>query len=738
MSLTEIDTDGAETAVQVRLLGIAPGLETPVDVTPAAQAGQPIVSLIVQAQPGLRFGKRYRLDLTDAILDLDPDFDGGPRPLVPYSTEFTTANLAAARSQGSFPTAGVVFQDGYAYLVESTFTHGTLKVYDVRDPARPEPVPSADRPIENRPIDVAARPRRLVVGTTVPARSLPSNLHVFDISRPDDPQWVGAASVSNGVLDGTLRRVVLRGNYAYGLVYRKGVQVVDLRQAEANVAATGGPSQPAYWSMRRALNTDGQGFGMDAIVATIPLPLNTQVQWYPHDLDVGDYVLDNRPQPLVVVGAEERLARTCPLLVGSALGARVESSTRLRTTGGQDLCPMLVALGRVAGRDVAVLGVAYGPLSDAANGYGVAVVDLADPRSPQLLGLTRLELPDLADLVLDGESALVSSASGGTEVVSLQSPDRPYPAGRIDNLSGRLTVGGEGTYLSSGGSYSSSPAGGLHVAGGTPCNLLDLREERLMLEVVRDPVDGTLCGGGDVLVFNVCEASHVTLRIDGRLESLSLDGQAAAPISELPLAPGLAQRERPLRHDRHRPRHREAVRAQRPEPGRHLGHGRAAGHDPEQAAQQAGAPGRPHVREGRRPLRRPRGAPGDRRQDPGPPPRPRADAHLLERRARRGRPCRGGLGLQLRRRREPDELRALQRQHGRRRRPGVPLLRRRPAFHAAARLPRPAQPPAGHGLRVRRQGGRASTTSASRWIRRSPRARGGSSAASSRTATASS
>ena len=37
-----------------------------------------------------------------------------------------------------------------------------------------------------------------------------------------------------------------------------------------------------------------------------------------------------------------------------------------------------------------------------------------------------------------------------------------------------------------------------------------------MLEVVRDPVDGTLCGGGDVLVFNVCEASRVTLRIDGR------------------------------------------------------------------------------------------------------------------------------------------------------------------------------------------------------------------------------
>ena len=92
----------------------------------------------------------------------------------------------------------------------------------------------------------------------------------------------------------------MHGDYAYGLVHRKGVQVVDLRVAEANFAATGGPTQYAYWTMRSALNTDGQGFGMNAVVATIPLPVDSQVQWYPHDLDAGDYVLDNQPQPLVV------------------------------------------------------------------------------------------------------------------------------------------------------------------------------------------------------------------------------------------------------------------------------------------------------------------------------------------------------------------------------------------------------------------------------------------------------
>ena len=83
---------------------------------------------------------RYRLDLGDTIEDLDPSGDGGPRSLVPYSTEFTTAKLAAATSQGSFPTPGVAFQDGFAYLAENAFTHGTLQVYDVRDPALPEEV----------------------------------------------------------------------------------------------------------------------------------------------------------------------------------------------------------------------------------------------------------------------------------------------------------------------------------------------------------------------------------------------------------------------------------------------------------------------------------------------------------------------------------------------------------------------------------------------------------------------
>ena len=90
---------------------------------------------------------------------------------------------------------------------------------------------------------------------------------------------------------------------------------------------------------------------------------------------------------------------------------------------------MRVALGRAGGRDVAVLGVVLGVTSYASTETGVAVYDVADPLDPQFLGFTRLELPDISDVVLDGDQALVASARGGTEMVNIENPDRPYSAG---------------------------------------------------------------------------------------------------------------------------------------------------------------------------------------------------------------------------------------------------------------------------------------------------------------------
>ena len=538
--LYESEGGGAETLVPARLLAVAPGSQAAIDVTDTAQAGQAVVSLVIQAVPGLRYGKKYRLELTDAIMDLDSTVSGSDKPLVPYTTDFETYTLAAATTQDSFPSPGVAVQDGWAYLVRNDMIRGTLKVFDVRGPGVPTERLTAQRSITNRPVDLAVKPERLVVGTSVPARSTPSNVHVFDISRPDDPVWVGAASVSNGVLDGDLRRLVMRGNYVYALAYRKGVQTVDIRKAEENFRNAGAPSTVTYWRMITDLSGDGQGFGMNAVVSTIPLPVDFQTYWYPHDLDVGDYVVNGRTEPVVFLGAEERRAGTCWLRAGSPLRAAIISDLQLRTAEGQDLCPIQVALGRAAGREVAVLGVALGQSSYAGLGHGLAIVDVSDPLNPVLVGFTRVGVPDISDVTLDGDQALVASLRSGTEVVNIESLDRPYVAGRIEGLSGRLAVAEGPVYYSTGGGYADAPEGGLHVADLDPqCDLLDLRDESLLLDVVRDPLDGTFCGGGDVLAFRVCQGSRVTLQIDGSVPVLSLDGEAPRTLSEVPLAPGL-------------------------------------------------------------------------------------------------------------------------------------------------------------------------------------------------------
>jgi hypothetical protein len=329
VTLLERDKDGTETSRSVRLIGVQPGSALVPDLTDPLQA---VVSVTIQPVPGLDYDKTYRIELRDGIVDLDEPSAASSKPLVPYSLEFKTVALPPATGQGTFASPGLVVQDGFAYLVQNELTRGTLKVFDVRKPMAPVPVPSADRYVANRPIDLAGSSHRIIVGTTATNKSLPSNLQVFDTTQPSDPRWVGAASVSNGVVDGALVRLVVRGHYAYALTQRKGVQTVDVRKAEDNFAATGGPGTVAYIKMVMALSTDGQGFGQDAVVSTIPLPVNASVSWLPFDLDVGDYPLGGRMKPVVFVAAEDFHPQPsqCSLLVGNPEAAAIVTRVNLR------------------------------------------------------------------------------------------------------------------------------------------------------------------------------------------------------------------------------------------------------------------------------------------------------------------------------------------------------------------------------------------------------------------------
>src|SRR5262249_38337608 len=138
---------------------------------------------------------------------------------------------------------------------------GQLHIFDVTDPATPSEVLDPPMRIFYPPRDLAAGAddsgaKTLVIATSPKVYyksegdlvlftelvSTPSQLFVYDVSS-DVPQWMGAASLTQNILDGYPNRVVLKGSSAYVATPRKGIQVVDLAAARTDFPAAGfGPA----------------------------------------------------------------------------------------------------------------------------------------------------------------------------------------------------------------------------------------------------------------------------------------------------------------------------------------------------------------------------------------------------------------------------------------------------------------------------------------------------------------
>ena len=86
---------------------------------------------------------------------------------------------------------------------------------------------------------------------------------------------------------------------AYTTTTRQGIQVVDVPLAIRLFDDAGGDT----FRVRVPLNTDGQGFGQAAVVATIPILKENGQPAYVGDLKVGD-LRDGFVQPIVVAVSE--------------------------------------------------------------------------------------------------------------------------------------------------------------------------------------------------------------------------------------------------------------------------------------------------------------------------------------------------------------------------------------------------------------------------------------------------
>ena len=70
------------------------------------------------------------------------------------------------------------------------------------------------------------------------------------------------------------------------------------------------------------------------------------------------------------------------------------------------------------------------------------------------------------------------------------------------------------------------------------CSLLTVEKLKLKVDVVRDPLSGSTCGGGDTLRFALCRQARVTVQLRGAPFTASLDGQAVRALTDVVLAPG--------------------------------------------------------------------------------------------------------------------------------------------------------------------------------------------------------
>jgi hypothetical protein len=459
----------------------------------SAGAQKTITALTIEPKRQLKFGRTYRIKLKDGIFDLDNTLPGAapaPRALVPYEISFTTLQPQALTDPGmGFSSPGIVSLGDRAYVVENNFINGVLRVFDISDPASPTEISSAQRQMAGRPMDLDVQDdgnggANVTVVTGPVDSSFPSNLRVYHVpaSPPSstnasttlESRWVAGATLTSTAAQGIVRRVAVRGGFAYTLTTFKGLQVIDLAFARQLFTQGGGDTS----RIRVPFNTDGMGFGHEAVVATIPIykgtpppPPQLPRHAFLADLQVADLV-DGIRQPLVVATGDMGLAivnpQTAQVLFNGGSSGTSWPSAAFR---GQAL-----AVTRIGDADMAII-VGRTQAGGIQTRYVLLAVDVSDPRHPVLRG----ELADLADdpsdvhftqglaIVANG----IATAAGSTRatIVNVEDPASPFLAGTIADMGGRLALTGQEVVLSA---MPSSTGGNVYL-GGIRAAALDIR-----------------------------------------------------------------------------------------------------------------------------------------------------------------------------------------------------------------------------------------------------------------------
>jgi hypothetical protein len=292
----------------------------------------------------------------------------------------------------------------------------------------------------------------------------------------------------------------MKDQFIYTSTAFKGLQVIDIQQAINEFQAT----PPLQFG--GAITTEGNGFALDTVVNTIPVPLPLQngagnvltFQALMMDVKAADYATapadPNNPSapvptqtfivatgrlPLVVADPQQGGldAVVFPPKDGSGIALRddplIDGVTgKFKLTQGTAVAlgsiPVIDALGNSVSQPVAVV-VGYG------NGIPLlGVVNMTNPKTPATQGF--VQLIDKAkrpvfpiDVILKDSLAVVGTSLNEVLLVDLTDPRNPFVAGQIDGaangpnqvLGDRLALTVDGILVTS--SFNAG-IGGIHTA----------------------------------------------------------------------------------------------------------------------------------------------------------------------------------------------------------------------------------------------------------------------------------
>lgn len=511
--------DAGNNSPSVLLIGVRPdgSIASPVG------AGDFITSLTVQPLAGLKFNEKYTLTLNNGIIDQNQDSSGNPLHLATFVLIFTTfgpQKLDSNTDQFSSTRPVVIGQRVYVGKVANAAL-SAIDVVDITDPALPldfgtsnffaghvvDASGLASSPVTRCLTEVLpgqACPQQgsggplLAMAATLGATdsSMPSNIWLYDLSNPDRPARVGALSATTSATqDGTLLRIFMKDQFIFASTFRKGLQMIDLQQAVNEF------QQTSPLDFGQAITTEGNGFALDSVVNTIPIPITvpsgTGVIAAPAlmmDVKAADYATaapdPNNPSapvptqtmivatgrlPFVVADPQQGglSAVVYPPLdsTGNALSQQPWQSSDAQFQLQQGRAVALGSIpitdsGNTLNQPIAVL-VGTGTANNAAGIPLLAVVDMTNPRTPAAESFLILKdqhnnLVQPIDVVLKDNLALIGTDANMVLLVNLTDPARPLAAGEVDGVFGdRLALAQGGILVTS--SWN-SVLGGIHTA----------------------------------------------------------------------------------------------------------------------------------------------------------------------------------------------------------------------------------------------------------------------------------